>query len=505
MKKRIVTEVKRLRLKYPGEQQKRFDQLSLTIEQGEKVLLLGPSGCGKSTLLQVLAGIIPHSLEVPIKADKIQNPDSWGYVFQDPDTQFCMPYVDEELAFVLENLQVPREKMVERIHAVLQRVGLTLPDIHTPIQALSQGMKQRLAIASTLILEPEVLFLDEPTALLDPQGTKMIWQILKEVGRSKTLVIVEHKIDEIYTFVDRVLLFDPSGKIIVDGHPQHIFETNQSFFQQYGIWYPHVWDEYLSTKRKKEEQPSDQVVKPVGQQRWNSSEPPVIELDHFSGLRAKRVTIHIQSARVRKGEWIGIVGPNGAGKSTLLLALRQLIHTQGTYRLLGKAIGKNDPALQQLAFVFQNPEFQFVTHSVRDEIMYTLVQSCRDKIDLERKCAHCLSFFQLEAVEKQHPYQLSIGQKRRLSVATAIAGDRQFILLDEPTFGQDAQNTFAMLEQLEELQSKGTTILMVTHDEQIMKHYCTQLWEIDGGACVFQGTPDEYLHRKNYARTQRLS
>ena len=136
--------VEGLRLKYPGEDRLMFKDLSFSAARGEKVLLLGPSGCGKSTLLQVLSGMIPRATEVPMKCEVQRVPDSWGYVFQDPDTQFCMPYVDEELAFVLENLSVPREEMRERMQAALEEVGLDLDELHMPITHLSQGMKQRL-------------------------------------------------------------------------------------------------------------------------------------------------------------------------------------------------------------------------------------------------------------------------------------------------------------------------------------------------------------------------
>ncbi|MFZ2674670.1 MAG: ABC transporter ATP-binding protein, partial [Trichococcus flocculiformis] len=153
--------VEKLKLKFPGDAELLFRDLSFSVAEGEKVLLLGPSGCGKSTLLQVLSGLIPQSIEVPMKAEKLVTPASWGYVFQDPDSQFCMPYVDEELAFVLENLAVPREEMAAKIDFALRQVGLELADSHIPIESLSGGMKQRLAIASVLVLDPEVLFLDE--------------------------------------------------------------------------------------------------------------------------------------------------------------------------------------------------------------------------------------------------------------------------------------------------------------------------------------------------------
>ena len=215
--------VKKLRLKFPGKDELLFKDLSVSFSRGEKVLLLGPSGCGKSTLLQVLAGLIPHSIDIPMKAEKICIPEKWGYVFQDPDSQFCMPYVDEELAFVLENLAVPRPQMDERIDELLKLVDLQLKTPHTNIQTLSGGMKQRLAVAAALALEPDVLFLDEPTAMIDEEGTEEIWRTIKHITKDRTVIIVEHKIEHVLDFVDRIVLFSDSGEIIADGPADIIF------------------------------------------------------------------------------------------------------------------------------------------------------------------------------------------------------------------------------------------------------------------------------------------
>src|SRR5699024_3704694 len=171
--------------------------------------------------------------------------------FQDQDTQFCMRFVDEELAFVLENLQVPREKMDERMIDVLERVGLHV-EPHTRIQHLSQGMKQRLALASVLLLEPDVLFLDEPSALLDPEGTVDIWNAVKQVSDDKTVIIVEHKIDHIAEWVDRIVLFNDLGEIIADGDPDQVFTSFHTDIKKYGIWYPGVWNDYLQSRTYKE-------------------------------------------------------------------------------------------------------------------------------------------------------------------------------------------------------------------------------------------------------------
>ena len=222
----------------------------MSVNKGEKILILGPSGSGKSTLLQVLTGLIPNAVEVPMKAEELTIPESWGILFQDPDSQFCMPYVDEEIAFVLENLQIPRDKMKRYIEFYLQQVGLKFDDIHTNINTLSGGMKQRLAIASVLALEPEVLFLDEPTAMLDPEGTKRVWETIKNVGEDKTLVIVEHKIDQIVDFVDRVILLGENGNIIADGTKQEVIDQHRDILIEQGIWYPQVWEEYMQAKRR---------------------------------------------------------------------------------------------------------------------------------------------------------------------------------------------------------------------------------------------------------------
>ncbi|MBP3953231.1 ABC transporter ATP-binding protein [Bacillus suaedae] len=479
---RKIAEVEKLRLKFAGEESLLFKDISISIQSGEKVLFLGPSGCGKSTLLQVLTGLIPTSIQVPVKFESIVIPESWGYVFQDPDTQFCMPFVDEELAFVLENLGVDREQMPGLISDYLQQVGLYLDDAHTPIRALSQGMKQRLAIASILALTPEVLFLDEPTALLDPKGTEEVWETIRTVSRDKTVIIVEHKIDQIIDFIDRIILFDNNGRIIAEGSKDEIFQTYQAELIEYGIWYPNVWDVYLRRKTTQQLLVNREVKKEV-----------MIELKSFHGLRGKIPKITIEDSLVRRGEWIGVVGENGAGKSTLLLSLMQLVKTDGVYKLDGSLVTKKTNLGNEIGFVFQNPEFQFITNTVYEELAYSLRLMGENEATISLKVQHCLAMFGLLEKQNQHPYQLSMGQKRRLSVATAIMKDQKVLLLDEPTFGQDAKNTFALLELIEEIRQKGTTIIMVTHDLHILAHFTTKVWLISKGKLVQDLHPDLYM------------
>ncbi|MFE3975399.1 MULTISPECIES: ABC transporter ATP-binding protein [unclassified Peribacillus] len=464
-----IVSVEKLRMKFPGDGSLIFKDLSVSIDKGEKVLLLGPSGCGKSTLLQVLSGLIPNSIEVPMKAEKLKCASSWGYVFQDPDSQFCMPFADEEIAFVLENLSVPKEEMNEKIQNHIRKVGLNLG--HTSIETLSGGMKQRLAIASVLALEPEVIFLDEPTAMLDPEGTKEIWGLLKEVGRDKTVIIVEHKIDHVLEFIERIVLFNGEGEIMADGPRDTILSLYKKEMKEHGIWFPGVWDEYI------------QENAPIREQQFADGSP-LVHVQGFSGFRNKEEKIKVEELMVHSGEWIVIRGENGAGKSTLLHALMQFIKTNGTYELMGAPIKRVKNLTDHMTFVFQNPEFQFIANSVYEEIAYSLRIGKRPHQEIMERVQSLLEVFRLEAHRDKHPFQLSMGQKRRLSVAASIVIDKKIILLDEPTFGQDSKNTFALLEWFEEYRRRGTTVIMVTHDDHISRNFATRIWTVKDGNVI---------------------
>lgn len=463
--------VTNLRLAFSGEKSLLFKDLSVSIEHGEKVLLLGPSGSGKSTLLQVLTGLIPELIEVPIKHDDIQLPESWGFLFQDPETQFCMPYADEEIAFVLENLGVPQNEMPARIKAALKKVGLKLDDVHAAISTMSQGMKQRLALASILALEPEVLFLDEPSALLDPEGAEQIWTAIKESIQDKTAIIVEHQLDHVVDFIDRVIMFNDQGEIVADGPKDFVFTQYKQWMDEQGIWSPGVWERYIYSTRYRR----------LDAQQASTKTNTLLTLQNFRGFRGKQQKIEVPQATVGEGEWIAITGPNGAGKSTLLLSLMQLTRTEGHYDIQGQSVSTIKNLSEKIAFVFQNPEMQFVTNSVYEEVAFSLRKE--NRMD-EAKVEELLSLFHLSAKRLSHPYQLSLGQKRRLSVAAAVVMAQPIILLDEPTFGQDAQNTFAILEKLEQWRKQGTTIVMVTHDMEIVRFFATRVWHVAEGKLV---------------------
>lgn len=478
-KESIALEVPDLSLFYDTKQA--LHNVSMRIPRNRVTAFIGPSGCGKSTLLQVLSGMIPRATEVPMKCESRTVPAAWGYVFQDPDTQFCMPFVDEELAFVLENLSVPRERMEARMRAALDAVGLRLEHLHVKIAHLSQGMKQRLALASALLLEPDVLFLDEPSALLDPEGREQIWKAVKDVSEGRTLIIVEHRIEEVAEYADRVVLFGPDGDIVGEGRPEEVFARYEQELKEYGIWYPGVWDDYAASEA------GAGLFRPLVS---SIIQEPIIRLRDFMGKRWNDAVITIPEADVYPGDFIAVVGPNGAGKSSLLLSMMGLLGTEGSYRLGGEEVplGKGrrnkkrrERMLRRIGFVFQNPELQFVTERVLDEAAYSLLVDGMPAAEAQTQALQVLERFGLAGKESRHPYQLSTGQKRRLSVATAMARQPEVLLLDEPTFGQDARNTFAILEMCERLRRDGTAIVMVTHELRIAEQAATHIWEIRDG------------------------
>ncbi|OXM15155.1 ABC transporter [Paenibacillus herberti] len=473
----------RLRLKYPGDEAPLlFRDLDVTIHQGEKVLLLGPSGCGKSTLLQVLGGLMPSIVPIPLKAEQLVVPERSGYVFQDPDAQFCMPYADEEIAFALENRGVPREEIPGLISRCLDEAGLQLDNAHTAIATMSQGMKQRLAVASMLAVEPDTLLLDEPTALLDEEGTTQVWDALRNIWSRRTVIIVEHKIELIARDMDRVLLFAPDGSIEADGPPEQIFRDCRSQLQQYGIWYPGFWDDYAQGK------------KPLGSfasaghaaaasNACAAPPAPLLELDGFAGLRGRQIKVRAERLRVFPGDWIALTGANGAGKSTLLLAIMRLVRSEGKLHLCGvpeRRLRKPRQAAEHAAYCFQNPEFQLVTDSVSAELDYSLPETLQGS-ERTGRVQQLMDHFSLNGLGLRHPYQLSMGQKRRLSVASAMARGQRLLLLDEPTFGLDAAGTVSMMEQLEELRRDGCAILMITHDPELVSRFATRHWRIVDG------------------------
>ena len=505
-----------------------LSDMSVSIQERESVLLLGPSGSGKTTLLQVLAGIIPHSIEAWFKGT-VTRPDRVGVMFQDPDAQFCMLTVEDEIAFSLENLRYPPERMRGRIEELLREVRLDVP-LNWRINELSGGMKQRLALACLLSLEPEVLFFDEPTAQLDPQNTAQVLADIRKLKGEKTLVLIEHKLDGVIDWVDRVLLFDPQGRLQGDGRPEDVLREHADAIREYGIWQPKLWPVQWEELLGDEQHPvaqrlkADWQAKAAGVSQQGVQGVQGVQGDALEGGQVSSPLLDVRGAEMRykkgrtvwssvdvqvqPGEWVAIVGPNGAGKSTFLKTVGGLLDaTSGSVRFKDKELSRYKPEqlYDAVGYVFQNPEHQFIADTVFEEVAFGGKLAGWPAERIEREATKLLADFHLLEARDKNPFSLSQGQKRRLSVAGMLLKNQELLLLDEPTFGQDAATTRELLQRLQERNEQGTTIMMATHDVELVSEYATHVLVFAEGGVLFDGTPHELFSHEELLERASLT
>ena len=435
--------------------------VDLVIEPGERVLLLGPSGAGKSTLLAALAGLHdPETAGVTegqLLVDGLPARDvrhRTGLVLQDPDTQLVMARAGDDVAFGLENQAVPPEQIWGRVDDALVAVGFRYGRDRST-SSLSGGEKQRLAIAGVLARRPGLLLLDEPTANLDPAGAQLVRTALAAVlGQTGlTSLLVEHRVAEALPLVDRVVVLEPGGGVVADGVPGPVFAAYGDALAAHGVWVP---GRVPAASRHASRPAGEQLVTAIdlGYQ-YLRSPVPVASLPHLA---------------LHRGEAVALTGPNGSGKSTLAMLLAGLRPpTTGTVRAGGRPLPLHRWRARDLAgtvgTVFQEPEHQFLTRTVLDELDLGPLRQGLPPDQARRRSTALLERLHLERYAAANPFTLSGGEKRRLSVATALATTPGVLVLDEPTFGQDARTWAELLALLADLRDEGRAVLTVTHDE----------------------------------------
>lgn len=428
-----------------------LDDVTLTIAPGERVLLLGASGSGKSTLVQAWAGVLGDEDDGEqlgeLTVDDRHPADARGRVgllLQDPEAGLVLERVRDDTAFGPENLGVARERIVPLVDESLEDVGLTLPPGHRTAD-LSGGQKQRVALAGVLALRPGALLLDEPTAQLDPEGVREVAAAVAETVRreSLTLVVIEHRVDVWAPLVDRVIVLD-AGRVLADGPLETILAEQGALLAERGVWVP-----------------AHPPVHPPGA----SAEPGSVL------LRASELAIQPAGGplvaegidlEVRAGEIVALTGANGSGKSTLALTLAGLLPPAAG--IVTAADGTSPHAwssrelAERIGVVFQNPEHQFVAATVREELGLgpgTVSDGLLDRLRLRRKGG-------------TSPFRLSGGEKRRLSVATALATAPPLLLLDEPTFGQDRGTWAELAALIAAHRDAGGAAIIATHDRELI-------------------------------------
>ncbi len=524
-------EAERLTFRYEGETEPVFRDLTFAVRQGETVLFLGPSGCGKSTLLYCLNRLYPESVDGTLEgAVRVfgralsefapgEACRSIGTVFQDPDSQFCMTRVDEEIAFGLENLGIPRADMDERITAALEQAGLS--DVRgAKIHTLSGGMKQRLAVACALSADPRMLLLDEPTAQLDPAATRELVRWIGRLRRERglTILLVEHRLDEWIGLVDRTLVMDASGRLTREGTPRECFGAEGAALTAQGIWVPTVSRLALDLRSSSgtdghgEPLPvtEEQFVEEVGrlpgamaflEERLRPPAPVGLPSASGSALTVSglsvrlggKTVLHAVDLTFQPGELTAIIGTNGSGKTTLLQHMAGIGgKTQtGTCLLDGRPLSDwpQRELRRHVGYVFQNPEHQFVTFTVWEELAFGLrLQGAPERL-AEAEVPRLLRLCGLAGWEAANPFSLSQGQKRRLSVATMLADEQRWLLLDEPTFGQDARTSEQLMALLRDRVQGGMSVVMVCHDMEAVQQYADRVIVLVEGQVRYDGVP----------------
>lgn len=511
-------QVRDLRFRYVDEEREILKDISIDIMRGETLLLLGASGSGKSTLAHALTGLIPQRIagemggsvtlmgDNGVPMDSVTTPlatlcTSVGLVMQDPSSQIVMPRVDEEVAFGLENLQVDPAQMAPRIDKALTQTGLeTLR--HAWIEQLSGGQQQRVVLAALLALSPSILILDEPTASLDPAGAAQFFTTLAAWQRASgaTVVIIEHRLDLVLPLVDRVVALNQQGAILSEGDAQSFFTRHAHALIAEGIALPTRVRAQLGLLPAR-------TPSPIDEQMGDDSRPWAFEMAQLRFRYGNGPEVlHGITLQVQQGDFLALVGSNGSGKSTLARHLVGLHAPQaGELHILGQRITQRNARHlpQRVGYVFQNPEHQFVAESVVDEVAYSMRGRWPDT-EIARRVDALLKHFKLDAHAQSNPFMLSWGQKRRLSVAGMVALEQQILVLDEPTLGQDAQNITALIAMLRQLNAQGTTIVLITHDMQLVAEVANHAAVLHQGHLLYHGPTDALFDQRALLTTAQL-
>ena len=527
--KEAMIELKDFSFQYKAQSEPTLKNLNLTIYKGEKVLIVGPSGSGKSTIGQCLNGIIPNIYKGTSSGQfLIQGKEAFDLsiyekshlvstVLQDTDGQFIGLSVAEDLAFALENDMVELESMKSRVHTWAERLDLSKLLDHRP-QDLSGGQKQRVSLAGVLIDESPILLFDEPLANLDPKSGQDIIDLIDQIHEEQgtTTIIIEHRLEDVlYRPIDRVILIN-QGQVLFNGSPDELLRT--TLLAENGIREPL----YLTTLRQLGQDISklphlDKVEKlPLGDLSVDIPTPhfekgaeaeTILELGHLNfAYRESQPILKDLSLTIPKGQRLAIVGKNGAGKSTLAKAICGFIQTEGTYFSKGEDI-KGDSVkerAERVGYVLQNPNQMISTNMIFDEVALGLRLRNVPEDQIESRVHQALKTCGLYEFRKWPISALSYGQKKRVTIASILVLGPDVLVLDEPTAGQDQRNYTEIMDFLDELHQKGHTIVMITHDMQLMLDYSDRAVVVMDGQVLADLTPAELLTQPEILRRANL-
>lgn len=500
--KRPIIEFKDFTVHYVVQSKPTLDKINLTIYEGEKVLIVGPSGSGKSTLGHCINGLIPFSYSAEIFGSlKVKGKETKdlsifeiskivGTVLQDPDSQFIGLTVGEDIAFKLENQCIPQQEMKKIVEKVAKVVDID-NQLNLAPHRLSGGQKQRVTVAGTIVDDVDILLFDEPLASLDPKSGKTSIELIDEVHKksNKTVVIIEHRIEDVlHRDVDRIILIN-EGKIICDMTPDELLSSNKLL--DFGLREPLYLTalKYANCKVTKKIKPSHIENLHIEEcknnlHKWyeeskdvfeSKDQDTILELKNVSfGYDKNKLNLADVSFKVKKGDMISILGKNGAGKSTLSKLICGFYKPiKGDILFENRSILKDSikERAEYIGFVMQNPNKMISKTMIFDEVAFGLRVRGINEIEIKERVYETLKICGLYPYRNWPISALSFGQKKRVTIASILVLNPKILILDEPTSGQDFKHYNEIMEFLLQLNKKGITIIMITHDMHLMLEY----------------------------------
>ena len=526
---------KNFSFKYNNVVDKTLKNIDLTINKGEKVLIVGPSGSGKSTLSHCINGLIPFSYNGEIEGELIIDnikpyeeslsdvSKKVGTILQDQDSQFIGLSVGEDVAFNFENNAMPLNEMKVKVIDALELVNMVDFINHSPYE-LSGGQKQRVSLAGVLGSDAEVLLFDEPLANLDPASGKEIMQLINDIHEktNKTIIIVEHRIEDVLEQpFDKVIVVN-KGEVQGFGTPDEILKSD--LLKNNGLREPLYLEamklagcDISQSENLKDLTNIDEKNKEVLKNWFNNEtsnkdsiikEEKILEVKNlaFSHDGIKN-TINDVSFHLNKGDILAVLGNNGAGKSTLCRLITGILKPQkGSIFLNNQCI--DSWSIKQkgsaIGYVMQNPNQMISQHMIKDEIALGL--KCRNysKEEIDKKVEEVLKICGLYPYRNWPVSALSYGQKKRVTIASILAINPEVIILDEPTAGQDYKHYTEFMEFIKELSAQGISIILITHDMQLTLEYCHRAVVLSGGEKIADDKPSNILTDENIIKKANL-
>ncbi len=511
-----MIDISNLFFTYPGASQPALRDLNLRIPDGELCLVMGSSGSGKSTLLRCINGLVPHfsggslsgSIEVdgrnPVRLSPSEMGGVVGFVFQDPEMQFVLDRVEDEIAFSLENAALPREEMAARVEQVLRLLELA-PLRRRHLDTLSGGEKQKVAIAAALALKPRILLLDEPTSQLDPRSAEEVLSTLVSLNRELklTVVLAEHRLERVLPHAGQVIYLSGQYPAGLSGSPRQVLREANLNPPMITLAKALGWEPLPLT--------IDEAVKFAQQSLDRLPAGPTTGRMEDDSANHKQAYVQVKDVQVSfgsvqalrgvslslyPGEITVLMGPNGAGKSTLLRAIVGLAPLDvGRIWVDGIDIANRPVAeiCQQVGYLPQDPNALLFADTVQEELLVTLRNHHLDTGAYSPSLLDLLGQLGLAEMAGRYPRDLSTGERQRVALGAVLVTRPGALLLDEPTRGLDYTAKRTLLNLLRNWRHEGMAILLVTHDVELAAQAADRLILLENGLLAAQGSPDEVL------------